>query len=85
MTLMPAKRLEARVPAMKSKGRIRAGADADIVVFDAEHVRDRATYEKPSEFSEGMRWVFVDGVAVVSGGQPVQGVFPGKGIRAPVQ
>ena len=35
MTLMPARHLENRVPAMKTKGRIRVGADADIVVFDA--------------------------------------------------
>src|SRR5213075_3604245 len=35
MTLMPAQRLEARVPAMKQKGRLRVGADADITIFDA--------------------------------------------------
>jgi dihydroorotase len=34
MTLMPARRLEARVPAMKTKGRLRTGADADIAVID---------------------------------------------------
>ncbi len=85
MTLMPAKRLEARVPAMRDKGRIRTGADADLVVFDLNKVRDRSTYEKPSEFSEGMRFVFVNGVAVVDGGSPVKGVYPGKGIRGRVQ
>src|SRR5438874_4293373 len=35
MTLMPAQRLEARVPAMRQKGRLRVGADADITIFDA--------------------------------------------------
>ena len=35
MTLMPARRLEARVPAMKTKGRLRMGADADITIVDA--------------------------------------------------
>jgi dihydroorotase-like cyclic amidohydrolase len=50
MTLMPAKRLEARVPLMKSKGRLRAGTDADITVFDPEHVIDRSTYEAPGRY-----------------------------------
>jgi N-acyl-D-aspartate/D-glutamate deacylase len=85
MTLMPARRLEARVPAMKNKGRIRVGADADVVVFDPEKVRDRSSYEKPSEFSEGMRFVFGSGVAVVDDGRPAKGVFPGRGIRAEVR
>jgi N-acyl-D-aspartate/D-glutamate deacylase len=84
MTLMPAQRLEHRVPAMKDKGRIRAGADADLAVFDPAAVRDIATYEKPSEFSQGMRYVFVDGVAVVDEGRPMRNVFPGKPIRAPI-
>src|SRR5207247_4537479 len=35
MTLLPAQRLEARVPAMRHKGRLRVGADADITIFDA--------------------------------------------------
>src|SRR5204862_1297651 len=35
MTLLPARRLEARVPAMRQKGRLRVGADADITIFDA--------------------------------------------------
>lgn len=85
MTLMPAERLQTRVPAMKDKGRVRVGADADLVAFDPSRIRDRSTYEKPSEFSEGMQWVFVNGVAVVDGGRPVRGVFPGTGIRAAIQ
>jgi N-acyl-D-aspartate/D-glutamate deacylase len=85
MTLMPAQRLEKRVPAMLDKGRIRVGSDADLVVFDPASIRDRSTYEKPSEFSEGMRFVFVNGVAVVDGGHPVKGAFPGKGLRGRIQ
>ena len=85
MTLMPAQRLERRAPAMKDKGRIRIGSDADLAVFDPTAVRDIATYEKPSEFSQGMRYVFVNGVAVVDNGRPVRGVFPGKPVRAPIQ
>ena len=42
MTILPAKRLEAHVPMMKHKGRIAIGADADITVFDAATIIDRA-------------------------------------------
>ena len=43
MTLMPAQRLEARVPAMRQKGRLQVGADADITIFDPATVIDRST------------------------------------------
>jgi N-acyl-D-aspartate/D-glutamate deacylase len=82
MSLMPAQRLERRVPAMRRKGRIEVGSDADLAVFDPDRVIDRSTYEKPMQHSEGMRWVLVGGVAVVDGGRPVPGVFPGRAIRA---
>ncbi|PYP32052.1 MAG: D-glutamate deacylase [Gemmatimonadetes bacterium] len=48
MTLLPAQRLEARVPAMRQKGRLRVGADADITIFDASKVVDRSTYREQS-------------------------------------
>jgi len=84
MTLMPAQRLEKRAPIFKNKGRIRLGADADITVFDANRVIDRATYEEPLRYSEGIQFVFVSGLAVVKNGQLVDGVFPGQAARAPV-
>ena len=84
MTLMPAQRLEKRAPMFKDKGRIRVGADADITVFDASRVIDKATYEEPLQYSEGIQFVFVNGVAVVKDGQLIEGVFPGRAARAPV-
>lgn len=84
MTLMPAQRLEKRAPVFKDKGRIRVGADADITVFDPERVIDKATYEEPLQYSEGIQFVLVNGVAVVKDGQLVHGVFPGRAARAPV-
>jgi N-acyl-D-aspartate/D-glutamate deacylase len=83
MTLMPAKRLEARVPMMKSKGRLRVGADADITVFDPEHVLDRSTFEEPGRYSDGIRFVLVGGQFVVRDGSLQEGA-PGQPIRAPI-
>ncbi len=83
MTLMPAERLQKRAPAFNEKGRIRVGADADITVFDPGTVIDRATYEKPLQYSEGIPFVLVGGVPVVKNGNLVAGVFPGHGVRAP--
>jgi len=82
MTLMPARRLEARIPAMKRKGRLSAGADADVTIFDAQRVLDRSTYRQPSLPPTGIEYVFVNGVAVVSRGQAVDEVTPGAAIRA---
>ena len=76
MTSMPADRL-----GIKTKGRIAVGADADITVFDPARVIDKATFEKPAQYSEGITDVLVNGVAVVRGGELVQGVAPGKGVR----
>jgi dihydroorotase len=82
MSLLPARRLENMAPAMRNKGRIRVGADADIVIFNPDTVIDRATFEKPDSPSEGISWVLVRGTPVVARGKIVDGVYPGRGIRA---
>jgi N-acyl-D-aspartate/D-glutamate deacylase len=84
MTLMPARRLEKRAPVFRDKGRIRVGADADITVFDPERIIDKATFEDPLQPSEGIHFVFVNGVAVLKDSKLVDGVFPGRGARAPL-
>ncbi len=81
-SLLPAQRLEKMSSQMRKKGRLQVGADADISVFDPDHVIDKATYEKPGQPSEGFRHVLVDGTFVVRDGKLVEGVTPGQGIRA---
>ncbi len=85
MSLMPAKRLERRAPVMKNKGRIKTGADADLVVFDADHVTDRATYDRPTEYSEGFKYVLINGTPVVKDGKVQDNVTPGRALRAPIK
>jgi N-acyl-D-aspartate/D-glutamate deacylase len=80
-SLMPAQRLEVMSPQMRQKGRIKVGADADIGVFDPARVIDKATYQNPAQYSEGFRYVLVEGTFVVSDGK-LQDVTPGQGIRA---
>ena len=80
MTLMPAQRLEARVPDMADKGRIRIGADADITIFNAETVIDRATYMDASIPPEGIPYVVVGGELVVDQGE-ITTVRPGGAVR----
>jgi N-acyl-D-aspartate/D-glutamate deacylase len=84
MTLMPAQRLEKRVPEMKRKGRIAIGSDADITIFNPATVIDRATYQTPSKPSAGISYVLVNGVIVVASGTLRSNVFPGKGLRGPM-
>jgi N-acyl-D-aspartate/D-glutamate deacylase len=81
MTLMPAQRLEPTVPAMRNKGRIKVGADADLVAFDAGRIIDKATFENPAQYSDGIRHVMVNGVFVLRDGSFVTGTYPGIGLR----
>jgi N-acyl-D-aspartate/D-glutamate deacylase len=81
-SLMPARRLESMSPAMRQKGRLAVGADADIAVFDPAHVIDTATFENAAQYSEGFRYVLVDGTFVVRDGKLQNGVVPGQAIRA---
>ncbi len=84
MTLMPAQRLEARVPLMHRKGRLKVGGDADITVFDPATVVDRSTYREPSTPPAGIQYVIVNGVPVVSQGRVVDNAAPGQPVRAPI-
>ena len=84
MTLAPAQRLQSFVPAMARKGRLQAGADADIVLFDPATVGTKATYGDAARPSDGFRYVMVNGVFVVDGGKLVEGVAPGRPIQSEI-
>jgi N-acyl-D-aspartate/D-glutamate deacylase len=79
MSLMPAQRLERATAAAARKGRLQAGADADIAVFDAATVADRATYATPAVPAAGFRHVLVNGIPIVRDGQMLDAA-PGRAI-----
>jgi N-acyl-D-aspartate/D-glutamate deacylase len=81
-SLLPAQLLGDRVPAMRTKGRMQRGCDADIVVFDPGTVRDQATYTEPMRPSSGIRHVLVNGTLVVRDAAIVPDALPGRPIRA---
>ena len=83
MTLMPAQMLERSTPVARLKGRLREGADADIVVFDPQTISDRSTFEKPMEPSVGVRYLVVGGTLVIDDGKMVPDVFPGRAVVGP--
>ena len=78
MTLMPAERVLTISPAMRAKGRLQVGADADITVFDEANIIDTATFETDLSFSKGIEYVLVNGTLVVEDGKSVESVFPGR-------
>jgi len=83
MTLMPAQMLERSTPAAHRKGRMQEGADADIVVFDSQTIRDQATFDKPMEPSVGVRYELVGGTLLIEDGKMLPDVYPGKAILGP--
>ena len=80
MTLLPAERLAGAAPAMKKKGRLQVGADADLAIFDPDTILDRSTFAKGDTPSQGMIHVLVGGTAVLRDGQLVEGVAPGRAV-----
>jgi len=77
MTGLPAARL-----GLRDRGVVRPGARADLVVFDARRVADRATYEEPHRYPEGIEHVVVNGRFVVKNGEHT-GSLPGKVLTPP--
>ena len=69
---------------LTDRGVLRAGAFADVIVFDPKTIRDEATYTEPTKLASGMRWVFVNGKAAVRDGT-VTGTLAGRGLRRVVK
>jgi N-acyl-D-amino-acid deacylase len=78
MTSLSAERL-----GLPDRGVLRPGAFADLVVFDPDTIIDRATYEQPKTFPEGISHVFVNGVPAVWNGVET-GRLAGRALRRPV-
>ena len=71
-TSLPAQRMR-----FADRGVLKTGLWADVVVFDPETIRDLATFDKPNQLSEGMRFVLVNGIPVIEEGKPTN-ALPGK-------
>lgn len=73
LTLEEAVRKLTRQPAdrfgLTEKGRIEAGADADLCLFALENLHETGTWQRPKQLAEGMDWVFVNGVPAIQEGQ----------------
>jgi N-acyl-D-amino-acid deacylase len=77
MTSLPAARL-----GLADRGLVRPGMKADLVIFDPATIRDRATFEDPHAYAEGVAFVLVNGVVVVDEGR-VSGARPGRVLLGP--
>jgi N-acyl-D-glutamate deacylase len=76
--------LEGCVPAMKKKGRLQEGMDADIVVFDPETITEMATFRDPCQVSKGMKHVIVNGAFLIRDESLDTEAMPGRAVRAPI-
>jgi N-acyl-D-aspartate/D-glutamate deacylase len=77
MTSLPAQRMR-----LWDRGLVRPGAIADLAVFDPAAVQDKATFENPRQYAEGVRYVAVNGQLVVDDGKLTQ-ARPGRALRGP--
>lgn len=77
MTSLPAQREH-----LRGRGLLRQGYFADVTIFDPATIRDTATYQSPSQVSEGIKYVLVNGKLEYQDGR-LTGVKAGKPLRGP--
>jgi len=77
LTSLPAANLK-----LEKRGRLLPGYYADVAVFDPATIRDRATFQDPHRYAEGMVHVLVNGVPVLKDGEHT-GATPGRAVRGP--
>jgi N-acyl-D-aspartate/D-glutamate deacylase len=65
---------------LQDRGLLRPGNWADVTLFDPERVIDRATYEEPFRYNEGIEYVIVNGKVVLDRGKHT-GARPGRALR----
>ena len=75
LTTLPATNL-----GIRDRGALKPGYYADVVVFDPQAIGDRSTFEKPHQYSVGVRDVFVNGTQVLKDGEH-SGATPGRAVR----
>ncbi len=75
VTSYPAQRIS-----LRDRGLLREGMWADVMVFDRDRIKERATYEEPRQYPEGVEYVVVNGQIVVEGGEHT-GALPGRALR----
>jgi N-acyl-D-amino-acid deacylase len=72
--------LPAQILGLRDRGQVREGFHADLVAFDPERIRDKATADDPHQYSEGIDYVLVGGTLVVKEGEPT-GTLAGRVIQ----
>ncbi|MDD3690172.1 MAG: amidohydrolase family protein, partial [Synergistaceae bacterium] len=70
----------AEILGISDRGVFAEGYRADLVLFDPCTLRDSGTYENPEQYPEGIKYVFVNGIAVVDD-KGRTGALPGKVLR----
>jgi len=74
--------LAAQTLGLQDRGLLKKGFFADIVIFNPETIIDKATFENPHQYSEGIDYVFVNGEIVLDHGE-ITDKRPGKVVRGP--